>query len=158
SPMVHLANKDHLLPESGFRYDLLDLVAIHAVAHKQESDAALLRQHRDRFGECQYAVPWPKRAHKTRQGLMFGDAKFAANSFSAGSRSKLFDVNSIRVDDDFFTRHSDGDQIVSLNPGDDEDPRGGSQIQEFAPLEQIDHPHAAPVPGHPDLRAVVLQK
>src|SRR5437763_502930 len=103
-------------------------------------------------------MPRPKSSDKTGQSCIIRNAKFAANRVASNTRAKLFDINSIRIYDDFFWRHARLYKIVSLNFSNHKDAGCRGEIKSLAPREQFAQTQAPPMFRHPNFRPVVFKK
>src|SRR5258707_14147411 len=148
--MLHVASEDHLLLFSRVANQPLHLVKELAGADQQKTHFGISGQRSDRLGQSQHPVPRTKSSDEAAKYFTFGHSQPLTNLKSSDAGSKLFRIDAVRVNDDFFIRNSGALKVAPLNIGDDENTGRGFQDQTLEPVQQRKHARQVPVLSIPD--------
>src|ERR1043165_4011858 len=103
-------------------------------------------------------MPGTKRSDKPDERFIIFNLKLAPHSFAADVWLKTLGINAVRIDHNLLVFDSDAQKIAPLDFGDDEDARGGFQIESLVAFQQSEPADAIPVTPDPNFRAVVFEK
>ncbi len=152
------ACKDHSTRRDLRLESLLNLDMQAPASHQQKPHRHIRWNQLDRFSKLLNAVPRSKRADKPRDHLIVSNPELTSRLYATNTRSKAFHINAIRIYNNLLRRDATPFEVPALNIGDDKNTRRSVKVQSLVSLEQIETADAVPMPAHPNLGAVVLEK